>query len=91
MSPYNQAVTQATMNNLVQQQQQALAQKSEADLTALKGEWGQAWDENINLGKRAAQTFGLDQAKLEKALGAYLDSGQIRALVARRDALLKTL
>jgi hypothetical protein len=33
----------------------------------------------------------LDQAKLEKALGAYLDSGQIRALVARRDALLKTL
>lgn len=58
--------------NAVQTQTQQSTQKVEADMQALRGEWGQAWDENINLGQRAAREFGLDQAKLtaiENAMG----------------------
>lgn len=48
-----------------QAQQQQLAQKSEQELAQVKQDWGAAYEENISLGKRAAQTFGLDQAKLD--------------------------
>jgi len=61
-----------TQQGQMQQMQQQSAQKVEQDISALKGEWGQAWDENINLGSRAAKEFGLDQAKLtaiENAMG----------------------
>lgn len=53
------------------------SQKVEQEMTALKGEWGQAWDENINLGKRAAQEFGLDQGKLEQLENAWGTKGML--------------
>lgn len=67
---------------MVQQQQQAMAQKAEADLTALKSEWGQAWDENINLGQRAAREFGLDQAKLN-AIENAMGTGEMLKFMAK--------
>jgi hypothetical protein len=54
------------------QVQQQSAQKTEADISGLKSEWGQAWDENIELGRRAAREYGLDQtslSKIEQAIG----------------------
>lgn len=51
---------------------QQFAQKSEADLTSLKSEWGNAYEENVEFGRRAAREYGLDGAKLdsiERALG----------------------
>jgi hypothetical protein len=51
--------------------QQAQAAKVEQDIQSLKGEWGQAWEENVELGRRAARQFGLDQAKLESLENAF--------------------
>lgn len=71
--------------NAQQQITQQSSQKVEADLGALKQEWGQAWDENINLGQRAAREFGLDQAKLsaiENAMGTK-DMLQFMAKIGR--------
>lgn len=71
--------------NAQQQVTQQASQKVEADLGALKQEWGQAWDENINLGQRAAREFGLDQAKLsaiENAMGTK-DMLQFMARIGR--------
>lgn len=71
--------------NAQQQLTQQSTQKIEADLGALKQEWGQAWDENINLGQRAAREFGLDQAKLtaiENAMGTK-DMLQFMARIGR--------
>jgi hypothetical protein len=47
-------------------------QRAEQEVQGLRQEWGQAWDENVELGRRAAREFGLDQGKLaavEQALG----------------------
>ncbi len=52
--------------------QQAQAAKVEQDLQGLKSEWGGAYEENIELGRRAAREFGLDADRLtalENALG----------------------
>lgn len=49
-----------------QAQMQAQSQATEQQLNTLKGEWGQAWDENLELGRRAARQFGLDEATLTK-------------------------
>lgn len=51
--------------------QQAQAAKVEQDMQALRGEWGQAWDENVELGRRAARQFGLDAGKLEALENAF--------------------
>lgn len=51
--------------------QQAQAAKVEQDLQALKGEWGGAYEENIELGRRAAREFGLDAAKLTALENAF--------------------
>lgn len=59
------------MGGLMGAEQQQSFQRVEADMAALRGEWGQAWDENINLGQRAAKTFGLDAAKLEALESAW--------------------
>lgn len=61
---------------------QQSAAKVEADLTSLKGEWGQTWDENINLGQRAAKTFGLDADKLS-AMENALGTGEMLKLMSR--------
>ena len=66
--------------NAMQAQQAQLQQqglRAEQDMAQLKTDWGQAYDENINLGKRAAQTFGLDQAKLESLESAWGTKGML--------------
>lgn len=62
---------------LMEAQQQQLGQRAEQEMAALKSEWGQAFNENVNLGKRAAQTFGLDQAKLESLESAWGTKGMM--------------
>lgn len=52
-------------------QQQAQAAKVEQDLQSLRGEWGGAYEENIELGRRAAREFGLDATKLEALENAF--------------------
>ena len=53
-----------TQTGQAQNVQQQSAQQAEADIGSLRSEWGQAYDENLELGRRAAREFGLDQAKL---------------------------
>ena len=68
----------ATLQGMVTQS----AQQSEADLVALKTEWGGAYDENLEFGRRAAREYGLDQgslSKIEQALG----TGDMVRLLAR--------
>lgn len=66
-----------------QQQAQTTGQQTQTqertiqDMTALKSEWGQAYDENINLGQRAVREFGLDQGKLEALEGAWGTKGML--------------
>jgi hypothetical protein len=55
-----------------EQSEQAKAQRQEADMAALKTEWGGEYDANVEAGKRAARALGWDAAtidKLEDALG----------------------
>jgi hypothetical protein len=64
---YNEVLGQKT-----QQSQQALMQQSEQAVTELKKEWGQAFDTQIDAGRRAVQALGYDEAKLanvEQKLG----------------------
>lgn len=63
-------------------EQQALAAKTEQDLQSLKGEWGGAYEENIELGRRAAREFGLDATKLE-ALEAAFGTGEMLKLMSK--------
>lgn len=58
------------------------AQQAEADLASLKTEWGGAYDENIEFGRRAAREYGLDEAKLNKMEQA-LGTGEMLKLMAR--------
>lgn len=58
------------------------AQKAEADLSALKQEWGGAYDENIELGRRAAREYGMDESKLTKIEQA-LGTGEMLKLFAQ--------
>lgn len=62
--------------------QQAQSAKVEQDMQALKSEWGQAWDENVELGRRAARQFGLDAGKLE-ALENALGTGEMLKFMSR--------
>lgn len=62
--------------------QQQSAQKVEADLQSLKSEWGPAWNENINLGQRAAKEFGLDAEKLNAMENAF-GTGEMLKFMAR--------
>ena len=62
--------------------QQAQAAKAGQDLQALRGEWGGAWDENVELGRRAARQFGLDNGKLE-ALENALGTGEMLKFMSR--------
>jgi hypothetical protein len=62
---------------LVNGQQTQTAERTVQDMQALKSEWGQAYDENINLGQRAVREFGLDQAKLEGLENAWGTKGML--------------
>jgi hypothetical protein len=46
--------------------------KSAQDVAALQGEWGQAFDGNIEMARRAARQFGVAEAlpALERAMGS---------------------
>jgi hypothetical protein len=60
------------VGKLVEAHERQLAEKSAAELSQLKSEWGAKYDENAELSKRAAREFGVseDQSKaLEGALG----------------------
>lgn len=67
---------------MVDQQMTGSVQQAEADLSALKQEWGGAYDENIEFGRRAAREYGLDEAKLTKMEQA-LGTGEMLKLMAR--------
>lgn len=71
-----------TQQGQVSQLQQVSAQKTEADLTALKSEWGGAYDENVSYGQRAAREFGLDATKLT-AIENALGTGEMLKFMAR--------
>lgn len=54
------------------QMMQQSSQATERDINTLRQEWGNAWDENVELGRRAAREFGLPQEmlnKMESAMG----------------------
>lgn len=57
---------------LLDAQSAAQAQSAEQAITELKNEWGDKYDENVELGRRAAREYGLDAdalGKIENALG----------------------
>ncbi len=68
------------------QQMQAFAQKSEQEFTGLKSEWGAAFDQNIELGKRAAMQFipgtAEERAATLQALEQSLGTGKLLKLMA---------
>jgi hypothetical protein len=71
-----------TQGGQLEQMQQQSAQKSEADLQGLRQEWGKAYDENIELGRRAAREYGLDATKLS-AIENALGTGEMIKLMAK--------
>ncbi|MCW5623329.1 MAG: hypothetical protein KIT73_01255 [Burkholderiales bacterium] len=61
-----------TVTGFQQQEQQRAEQQAEADLATLRDEWGMAFDQRIEMGRRVARTFGVDEAtmtKMEAAMG----------------------
>jgi len=58
-------------------EQQRIAQ-GEADIAALKSEWGNQYDANTELGRRAVRTFGLDEAALDAISQALGDAQTLR-------------
>lgn len=74
---YNQ--TQGGALEAVQAQQ---SQKAEQELSGLRSEWGQAWEENVELGRRAAREFGLDEAKLN-AMENAMGTGEMLKFLSR--------
>jgi hypothetical protein len=51
------------------------SQASESDVNELKQTWGSAFNENLELGRRAAREFGLDNTQLTKIEGALGTKG----------------
>ena len=71
-----------TQKGQVTQMQQQSAQKTEAELSAVKNEWGQAYNENLELGRRAAREFGLDGQKLS-AIENAMGTGEMLKFMAK--------
>ena len=61
---------------------QGQIQKSEAELADIRREWGNAYDENVNLAQRAAMEFGLNAEKLT-ALESAMGTGDMMKFMAR--------
>lgn len=58
--------------SLQEKMQQQMAQESEQQIKSLKQEWGQAYDQNIDAGRRAVAALGYDEGRLaaiEEKLG----------------------
>ena len=71
-----------TQQGKMQEFAQQTAAKAEADLQSLKSEWGAAYDENLEFGRRAAREYGLDQDKLSK-IEAAIGTGDMIKLLAQ--------
>lgn len=74
---YNQ--TQGGALEAMQAQQ---AQRAEQDLQRLRHEWGTTWEENVELGRRAAREFGLDGDRLS-AIENGMGTGEMMKFLAR--------
>jgi hypothetical protein len=62
------------MGSQEQQYKTAVAE----DTNKLKSEWGGAFDQNVNVAKRAAQEFGVDAATIDKMESAMGFSGVMK-------------
>ena len=71
-----------TQGGKMAEMQQQVSQKSQADLEAIRAEWGGAYAENIELSRRAAREFGLDHPKLV-ALENAMGTGETLKFMAR--------
>lgn len=68
LAEWNNEYVGKQVGNQEQQYKTAVAEQT----NALKAEWGQAFDQNVNIAKRAAQEFGVDAAtidRMEAAMG----------------------
>jgi hypothetical protein len=80
------------VGKLVEAHERQLAEKSAAELSQLKSEWGAKYDENAELSKRAAREFGVSEDQADEIAG-WLDElkaptvedakAQARAAVAK--------
>lgn len=61
--------------------QAQMAQESQKAIDSLKQEWGQAFDKQIDMGKRAVAALGLDEAKLSE-YESKLGTGEMLKLFA---------
>ncbi|MDY7802812.1 hypothetical protein U0E23_10070 [Burkholderia stagnalis] len=52
--------------------------KGDAELTALKGEWGDSFDKNVELGRQAMRKFGVSGEVIDKLAGASGDAATIK-------------
>ncbi|WP_176331772.1 hypothetical protein [Burkholderia vietnamiensis] len=52
--------------------------KGEAELTALKSEWGDSYDKNVELGRQAMRKFGVSGEVIDKLAGASGDAATIK-------------
>jgi hypothetical protein len=65
LAEWNNAQVQAAQKAQTEQSQA----RFESELSALKSEWGGAWDENRQLAAQAARQFNVDPDKLQAGLG----------------------
>lgn len=77
---YNQWATEK-MTGVQQASQQQAAQAAERDINSLKQEWGQGYDAQIDMGRRAVAALGMDQAKLSE-YEAKLGTGEMLKMFA---------
>lgn len=67
---------------LLQTEEAARKQADEAQMTELKGKWGQKYDENVELGRRAGREFGLSEQEFT-AISGSLGSSKTLELFQR--------
>lgn len=72
----------ADWNTFVASQQQATdtakQQKGEQELNTLRGEWGQQYETNVELGRRAMRTFGVPVEMIDSLAGKMGDAQTLR-------------
>ncbi len=67
--------------------QEAFAAKTEADLNALKSEWGAAYDQKVEMGRTAVAAVGWDQQRLEM-IEAAIGTAELMKAMAQMGELL---
>lgn len=66
------------VKNLIETHQREQQQKSAAELSQLKSEWGPKFDENAELSKRAAREFGVSAEQAQALEGALGTAGMLK-------------